>query len=242
VKEVALRAQTAVDRVRQRIEMRVDDTRRHAALAPGSDNGPGKVDRSAILLHLIPLYSIDGQVDLADEGVANRLKETLPHGSPYIGNLRWTLEGLYTQNDTSGRRDHWALLMRDGALEYGQIGVLSCGTWTPAQEFLDIAEFEGSVRRSVAQSQLLSQNGLLSAPLVLSLRRRNVEGTCLNTEGKFSSSNHQRFTGRDLVVEPEIIVDWTIGLQAALRRVFNTVWQAYGFSRLMLPADNWTLG
>jgi|GEM_PF-4217931 len=242
VKEVALRAQTAVDRVRQRIEMRADDTRRHATLALGSDDRPETVDRSGILLHLIPLYAMDGQVDLADEGVANRLKETLPHGSPYIGNLRWTLEGLYTQHDTSGRRDRWALVMRDGALEFGQIGLLSYGHWVPSQPFLDIVEFEGSVRRSVAQARLLSQHGWPSVPFVLSLRLLDVEGTCLGTVRNLSFGNQRRFTGCDLMVEPEVVVDWTMGLEVALRRVFNTMWQAYGFPRSTLPVDNGTSG
>jgi hypothetical protein len=31
--------------------------------------------------------------------------------------------------------------------------------------------------------------------------------------------------------EPEVVTDWGAGLNAALRRIFNTVWQGFGYQR-----------
>jgi hypothetical protein len=230
IREAILRSDTLVEQARHLIETRTTES---IAFAESRQNRGDPRDDSVALLHVVPLYRADSQLDLADQVVADRMRQVLGYGAHYQGNLRWSLEGLYSQYESDGvTRKHWALLTRTGAMEFGEVGFLMPSRWhTPnVVHLVETGYLDQDVRRCIAQVRGLAEDGWLTVPFVLSLRLLNVFGAMLGSNQTPKFGNTRPFGQQHLIVEPEVVTEWT-GVDAAARRIFDTVWQAFGYQR-----------
>jgi hypothetical protein len=236
-RDAVLRSDTVVEQARRRIEDRSADALSYAGSRPA--RGDTRED-SIALLHVIPLYQSGDGVDLADQRVADRMKDVRGYGAAYQGNLRWTLEGLYNQ-DGDNRRN-WALLARDSALEFGEVAILYPSRWHSESNVrtLDIWHLDRDVHQCVEQARGLADAGWFTTPFVLSLRLLNIQGALLMNSQNFTVSNNRRFPSTHLIIEPEVVVDWDASLDSALRRIFNTAWQGFGYQRCLLYNEDGT--
>lgn len=242
IRDAVLRSDTAAERARARIEERTDANRAYVAKRPVRSTTIEQ-EHSIALLHIIPLFQSPEGVDLSDQRIADRLKTVFGYGAAYPGNLRWALEGLYSQYEKDGlSRDQWVMLDRGGALEFGETGVLYPSQWSGESKVLtlDVLHFDADVLRCVEQARELSAAGWFTPPLLLSLRLLHIEGAILSSNRSHSFGNHRRFPSSDLIVPPEIVTDWGDGMSAAVRRIFHTVWQAFGYQRCGLYNEDGT--
>jgi hypothetical protein len=240
IRDAVLRSDTVVERATRVIGGRTDSIRSYAVAR--SEAG-GLRDFGIALVHLLPLYHSGTRIDLAAPPIAEHMKEMRGFGTPLQGNLRWTLEGLYSQYESDGvHRRNWALLMRDGGLEFGALGVLTHGLWSSSSgerpSSLDIWMLDSGIRACVDQTKQLGEAGWFTVPFALSLRLLDVHGAMLTSRRNPSFGNDRRFAGEDLIVEPEVINDWGTGLEEALRHLQNTVWQAFGYQRSFLYTED----
>jgi len=237
IREAFVRSDSMVDRARHFIQSRTEATLDFIASRPKREK-PLVNEDTAALLHAIPLYQATDVSDLGDERIAMRMKQVRGYGSSYEGNLRWTLEGLYTQNDSDGvHRKDWALLTRNGAFEFGAVEALDVNRSHEGEgtRVLDIWHLDREVLGSIEQVRQLARDHWISAPFVLSFRLLNVQSAFLVNHRNFGDAvgRTRQYAAKHLIVEPEIVTDMDAGLDTAVRHIFDTVWQAFGAPRCM---------
>jgi hypothetical protein len=230
IKEVALRADTAVERARRLIEERTAWVQSRAASRPSTTEAAQmQREKSATLLHFIPILAPAVPLDLADPAVSGRFALVPPLRSESHGGLRWALEGLYVTDGGRGRT--WALLTRSGAIEFGEYGVLYVDQWNPDRSVFSIRALETQALAAATQVPKLVDAGLLAPPLVLSLRLLGVGGSYFRHPLKGVEFEGEPLRISEVFVEPLVIADTAAALDKGLRSTFDVVWQAWGLPR-----------
>jgi hypothetical protein len=241
IKEVALRADTALSRALDLIERRTAVVRTRAQVRTrrswSSTNRAQHKREDVALLHLVPLFPPVGGLDLADATVQTRFAQmpmvglSTVNAPRKLGRFRIALEGLYSEYTLSADVLQYALLLRQGALEYvdhdivdpvpgepeGSRGVIS--TWL----------LEVSVLEALEHARALTDLGILSLPIVMSLRLLDVVGARLGHRAPAPQSDLPPYTDPDVIIDPLLITDWGADADRAARRLFDTIWQAWGW-------------
>jgi Putative DNA-binding domain len=243
VKDLAMRAASAVDRAMAVVEHRTVVARRlDERRAPNRGSSLPHLPtlaRGVLLLHVLPLGTeiADGGPDFANISVFMRLRDVLP---PLLVDSdprdeRMGLDGLSmesTLRDAMGSSAH-ALLLRGGGIEFSRVGLFeprSARTGEPVT--LDSGELERSVIASLREAERLARDGLLGSPVLVSLRILDTLGARLTTRTRLDVDLSNRSTAEaELLVPPVVLTEWGTSADHAARRLFDVVWQAFGLQR-----------
>lgn len=262
IKEVAARGDAAAARAAALVVARTDAVRAHEARRreavrvrestaadtaglTGASGAPGGL----ALVHVVSLFPPRGGVDFADDAVYAPFVARPPNGSQRVVGYgspreRFGLDGLSREYGEvgSGRGGYaydarqYTLLLRAGGLECAE-----------RELFVD-ARYRGGARRAfrvwdaerllldaLEEARVLTEAGVLTLPLAVSLQVLDVEGAALvPEEGSGSSVGPD---APDAVVEPVVVASWGPEADAAARRLCDALWQGWGIrrSRHFLP-------
>jgi hypothetical protein len=232
IKEVALRAETAVDRAKSLIGGRLEAARLRGAIFQRAEP-ERRVDDQA-LLHLIPLFPPSPPVDLSDPEVLVRLAEV-----PRLGRTeraadepRFSLEGVYFELPPREPL-RYVLHLRQGGLEFQQYNILTETQDKPPKLELRAERLEIDVTNAIGNASKLFKAGLLPSPILVSLSLLRVQHSILGAPDwpGYAPPDEQHsapYSDIDLVLDPWLLTGWDSSAERELRRMFDTVWQAYG--------------
>jgi hypothetical protein len=231
IREVALRSESAYERAQKRIADRIAaitgmSIGRAERLNVGNSPIAGP---EFIALHVLPLFPPLGGIDLSPRQLISDWNTVLPFGYTFTEKVEIDLSGLRAE---SGLGDTgpwcWTTLLRRGGVEFGEA---QPGYRVPGQapKMLDPFEIEGDVRNALNQARAIAEKGLLSIPFVISLQFRFVRGLVINPSGNRRMAR-RTISNQDIEIDPLPISSWDEA-DSALRMIFHTMWQAWGYSR-----------
>jgi hypothetical protein len=194
--------------------------------------GGATVQRPAaqVLLHIVPLFPPTGGLDLADEAILKTFESVPPFFNDQpSGDHRMSLEGYmnFEWREERARADRSVQLLRRGALEFH---ILDAAASHPAGVILDAIQLEAGVLRALEQSAAMADAGLVMLPALVSLRLLRMGGAALFSQ-RFHLERHSLGDAGDALLDPLLVNDWPTELDSTARRLFDVVWQAYGFRR-----------
>ena len=230
IKELAVRVDSAVERAKEFLGRRTELVRTLAEDPTRKRYGISS-DRSALLLHIVPLLPRLEALDLADDSTKTMVRKLKPLMSAHPGALRWSLDGLYHE-PVSNPRGSWALLTRAGAIEYARIQLAQPPRWEGQQLSIHIVWLEQALLNAVSEVEQFASS-IVSPPFILSVRMLQVKGTQLASDNTFWGSENI-IEDNDVLIEPEIVTGWGVPVQRAMRRSFDVLWQAWGHERSLL--------
>jgi hypothetical protein len=226
IKEVALRAQTAIDRARARLLEREQPLARIIERRPLQSDGQ-RMD--ALSIHLLPLTS-GRPPDLSRQALLDYMSRLVPWDDTSEGSghrRRISLDGVASEtmrhDDMSFR---WTLLLRGGGVEFVALD-RSFGD-EPIQ--FDGQGIEREVVNALSQARTLLADGFVSLPAMLALRMDHVRGRQLVPTGIRYRGSAGTFEQSPLVIEPEVVARWE-DLPISLSSMLNVLWQSAGFDR-----------
>jgi hypothetical protein len=232
IKEAALRASSAEERAQNTIEQRTSVLHARAANREASLRASGQLERlngGQVFLHVIPLYPISGGLNFTDDTVMGRLLEVRPFGSNKRGIERMRLEGLYLSQEVSPQLQfRHALHLRAGGLEFQRFDIV--GEDAEGRRALRVRGIEDGVLSALEQARGVVEAGLLPEPVVVSLRFFGVEKTVLLTD-RLESYEINVMAEDSVFIEPVVLQASELGDSPAVRRLFDVVWQAWGWAR-----------
>jgi Putative DNA-binding domain len=237
IKEVSMRGATAEQRALAFIDQRTEYVRKHAPTPrhtfehPLDEAAAEQRAASTVLLHFVPLYPPTNGVDLANRATVGLLAGLHPLWTTYPGRLRWSIEGLYNESSDS-IASRWVLFDRSGAVEFGIYGLLQPNAWAPRESVMPVFALEEAALRCREQINALIEAGVVSAPMVISLRLAEIRGSFLGGERVSGMGLDPRKPIADVIIIPPIPVsEWAAEIDAAYHRLFDVMWQAWGIAR-----------
>jgi Putative DNA-binding domain len=239
IKEVVLRSDGAIARAMATIEERTSYWRAKYPFVParqltGDVRTPREVLPSRqVLLHILPLYPMIGGIDLADETLRNQFKAIPPlFLNDPVHRHRMSLTG-YTNYEAVRDNQHperSATLLRSGGLEFHAMEA----TWfnSDGQSIFNIWDLEEAVLRSLRSAREFAELRLGILPAIVSLR------LFLMGDARFRSPHYVFNPARILpdgeaLLEPLVINDWQADGELMARRMFDVVWQAWGWEQCL---------
>lgn len=251
IKEVALRSETAIDRAKALIEERTSALQYRAltrqARACNAETAP-PLDQA--VLHVVPLFPPTDALDFTDHAILERLAEVraLAASEPYLGERRFSLEGLYREVPNSSEPIKHVLFLRTGAIEFQKSDILSEHPDYPDEQILQIFKpltLEEDIIFSVGEVLRLAEAGLCSLPALVSLRLLNVKNSILlHRRGAPWEERFERqvkkipFPNTDIFLEPWLLSERGPQTNTSIRRMFDTMWQAYDWERCFNYDEN----
>lgn len=242
IKDLALRATSARERITMLIERRSDALRRIAASREqwsGHHGAEQICGPDYVALHVLPLAPPDGGMDLGDMGTYRRLAKVPPPGRQdrANGSERMTLEGLYNETPYRDSRGPgvYTLHLREGGIEFFRAGIAAVRSdRRDAPRVLNALKLEKDILASLTEAAALTDACLLNLPVAISLRLFGVSGVFLeSTAGRmpdFEQYTHP-FPQPEILIEPVVVSAWGADADRAIRRLLDTVWQAAGYLR-----------
>jgi hypothetical protein len=234
VKEAVLRNISTMDRAVEFVRERHALQRSaYQGVIARHDAGRGRpIPRGLLLLHVAPLNTSLDLLDFASDSITDRIRRVVqPFGSRFAGQLRWTFDGLLLTDSESCDQYPWALVDRQGRLEFGDIGFMDAAAHSNAP-WIDLNWVEGNVRKALDQARNLAEAGLMSAPYVLSLGLCDVGGSHVRREiYPLAYPGSRPPSQGDMLFPGVIVADWDTDLERQSRGLFDVMWQAWGIPR-----------
>jgi hypothetical protein len=225
IKEVAMRSQTAVERIRQRLKARRNYLIHQLSRIPVRTDGQ-RLD--AISVHLLPL-AVGRTPDLSSDDVLRHMSSLNPWDVAEGGGLqrRIMLDGVASEGVRFDNRAlRWTMLIRGGGIEL----VMLDRTWGENPMKIGGDDLEKLILKALVQLRSLIDASLVSLPAVLSIQLENVAGVELIRPDRRHRDGQRLFDQSPIAPEPEIISRWE-DAPAAAARMLNVIWQAAGFER-----------
>lgn len=229
IKESAMRGASAAELARERIAGRQRELTEEVKRRSRLDDAAHWTTRSGLLVSFEPLFPPVGGHDLT--AIHPRIAQITPYYSTF-GQTVWALEGHYSQNDDALGRTSWALFMREGGLEFGSVSILTPNRTNDKQAGFEIFAHEDVILSCAAQAEALTRDGLLALPIAVSIHlhgMRNVHFLDLSRHVYMDVRINQRYD--DVTVGPSLITAWGAESEGVFRRLFDTIWQAWGRPR-----------
>jgi hypothetical protein len=236
IKEAVLRADRAEDRAEALIDRRTEYWRtKHDTIQKGPPGYGRQIPAAQVLFHVVPLFPPPGGVDLADPAVLQRFHEVPPFymtDTDHVSHVM-SLDGFANVPEFGDVRERSCTrLLRGGALEFQATDVLEIGRQqrpTDDDLQLDVQDFEEAVLTAMGHAAGLAEAGLVMPPVVVSLRLLRVRQASLTSPGMHLDL---RKPSEDTIgVDPVVVNNWGLQTASVARRLFDVVWQAWGFPR-----------
>jgi hypothetical protein len=235
IKEGVLRADRAEDRAAALIDRRTEYWRKkHDTIVKGPPGFGRQIPAAQVLLHVVPLFPPPGGVDLADPAVLQRFHEIPPFymtDTDHVNHVM-NLDGYASVPEFGDVPERSCTrLLRSGALEFQATDVLEIGRPTATADDLrfDVQDFEEAVLTAMGHAAGLAEAGLVMPPVVVSLRLLRVRQSSLTSPGMHLEL---RKPSDDMIaVDPVVVNNWALETASVARRLFDVVWQAWGFPR-----------
>lgn len=229
IKELVARNEGAVARATAIIDQRAAYWRTTWPEKPA----PGLIVRSSeaghALLHVLPLYPPVGGLDLADEALRTRFGDIPPFYSDVpTTQHRMSLLGYSTVEAvfTPAHPERSVTLLRSGGLEFHAAGI---ATLANGQIFVDVWDLEMAVLRSLDAVAAFAAWGFAIQPAVVSLRLLALENVPFRSP-HYIMQPHRVLLDGEASIDPVVIHDWATNRHAVARRLFDVVWQAFGWN------------
>jgi hypothetical protein len=235
IKEAVLRADRAEDRAAALVDRRTEYWRtKHDTIEKGPPGIARRIPAAQVLLHVVPLFPPVGGVDLADPTVLQRVHEIPPFYMTESNHVRhlMTLDGYANVPEFGDVPEcRCTRLLRGGGLEFQATDLLEFGRPAPTDDDLrfDVQEFEEAVLPAMGYAAELAEAELVPPPVVVSLRLLRMRQSSLTSPGM---RLELRKPSEDTIsIDPVVVNNWTSEAANVARRLFNVVWQAWGFPR-----------
>jgi hypothetical protein len=234
MREMVLRAETAYERARARIEQRIDEIKRYVHKrydAINSRNPAVSASVDFLAFHAIPLLPQINAIDFASRELVHKWQQSVPPFGAEAGGyqVRPSFDGLRSQqSEMQGFTDGWTMLLRTGGIEGVAIGN-AYGRGAGGAGKMSGRRIEVMTLAGLDQVRKLADDGFLSAPFALSLQLHGLYGLTAVAGEEFIID--PRIIDRDSVpIEPVIINRWE-EVPDAIRSMFHVMWQSWGFAR-----------
>ncbi len=234
IKESAVRAATAADRARVTVTERINIAQQRAAHRKSVQTLVSKKEGpDQALLHVVPIFGPIDALDLAAGPIVDRLKAIPVFGhSDRIADHRFALEGLYREIKSGAEVLAYNLFLRNGAIEFQEYDILFRAP--PEQGgklWFHARPLEDDVIRTITYVQSLTEAGILPLPALVSLTLLDVEGSTLNPgwpqQRMFSPQPPTE--SPTIAIDPLLITDWSDEPSRSMKRLFDMMWQAWGW-------------
>jgi hypothetical protein len=226
IKEASLRAATALDRAKAFIAERIAiASQRVIQREHGTDR---------VLLHVVPLFGPLDSLDLASQSVVERLKKVPVFGTDddRYCEERFALEGFYRELKAGDEVWRYNLFLRNGAMEFQECDILRRGN-PPRTEllFFKARTVEEDILEMMKHVQGLTEAGMLQLPILVGITVIDVQGSVLDPEWTSRRMFHATAptSHRVIALDPVLISDWGTDLSRTMKRVFDIMWQAWGW-------------
>jgi len=181
------------------------------------------------VLHIVPLLAGAYALDLADQDVVDRLR-TLPClGNAGAGSQwRYTIDG-FENREAAARGEYSTMVTRRGAVEFVEADLVQPSPRTE-HGCVHLWDFENGVLAALDAVRQLTAAGLVELPVIVGL---SLSGTG-NALVQLPRGILQRWYGHagpsQLDLEPILVTEWGESANRAVRQLFDTLWQAFGFA------------
>ena len=237
IREVALRAEAAVDRATGTIRDRIAEAKRIAATRQTVQTLAGsRGGQDQALLHVVPLFPAPVAWDFSDETILERLRQVHPFGSSgrYGAEERFALEGFFREAPTSEDAFRRVVFLRNGAIEFQRYDILQEYEKRgdqPAVAYRFVADVvEDVVIEALNAIVPLVEAGLMALPAAIGLSLLGVGGSKLWPSGHyFGPPPGQPIRLDDVVIDPWLLHDFGPRLSRHLKQMFDVMWQAWGW-------------
>lgn len=176
----------------------------------------------SLTFHMVPLYYPRVAIDLTDWNITRSL------GSLGSGVTTHSVHGLFIKWEGSSEREH-TLVTRHGAIERFHTPIARPSPLGGATRLLAGTAIERDIisfSRAVAEHPV---SGLAEPPVLIGLNLMGMMGI-----GMWGTDNFpldQVFDEDVIALEPIVLFDWENELNAALKELFDTIWQSFGLHR-----------
>lgn len=230
IREGVMRTETGYDRARERVAERIAiiDRRARARQEQVQTQHNRTVGLDFIALHLLPVFPPPGGYDLADRSTQRLVQQNPPFGRIGDFDAGLSFDGMWSGwNRTGDGINEWLMLLRSGGLEV--VSIDNAISYRPGQHRTLLGpEKEGELLLAVDQARAFFDAGLLGFPLMLSLQLRNISGIVLQANPLAYAT---RLSPVDSApIEPVIVNRWE-ETSSAMRRLFDVMWQTWGYAR-----------
>src|SRR5258706_396180 len=232
-KETALRAATAVDRARATVTERIRVAQQRAAARKSIQGMVSKKEGpDQALLHVTPLFGPIDALDLTGP-IVDRLKAIPVFGySDRIADHRLALEGLYREIGSGADVLAYNLFLRNGAIEFQEYDILLRAAPEEGGKLWFRARLlEDDVIETITHVRSLTEAGILPLPALVSLTLLEVQGSILNPGWpRTRMFSPQPASDSSIVaIDPILITDWSDDPARSMKRLFDIMWQAWGW-------------
>ena len=229
VKEAVMQRSGAVDRAREVVRMRLDHLRARAVKHRESALGKSyDLHEDQFVLHVVPLHPAPGGWDLGP-GVQARLQEVLPFESD--GTYR---DGRYSHEGfTIELPDiRHVSFLRDGSIEFQAYHLLD-RRFESQGGLIRFPAFrvEAAIRQALKDCAALTSDGLLPLPVLVQLSILAIQGSAFQASPRGYRDSMGVLPHPDLLLQPLILSSWDTSADIQVRRMFDEMWQAWGFSQ-----------
>ena len=220
IRDAVLRSDSFGQRIRQLVDTRINRLKR---LASGN---------AFWVLHLVPLVRTPQMLDITTQDTIMRLRQM---GGVDGGSSGHCLEGfrVYWQED-----DDYVchgLTFRDGSIEFFDKSMPQAGQ---DQRLFPYVAFHDKVAECLEKGLTLYREGLLNAPVAISLGLVDVSGYSMPRD-RLTGIIHLIWAeravtpGEDILPEPVVIADLDEDVPRAMKPIHDFVWNAFGQPRCL---------
>lgn len=177
-----------------------------------------------IVLHLVPLASVDPQTLISVERLKEEASELRPLSSG--GDRCINFDGFMMRASASRGEDPFAYteFFRTGQIESVDTDILG---GNKQERYIPSTYFEEQLIRGTRHYLKALRNVGAQPPIVIALALLDVKDYYLASNDHW---NKWRIVQDDLVVPPTLIEDWTVGVDQVLRPQIDSIWNACGYS------------
>ncbi len=200
-----------------------------------ADETPVLLGKGAkIVLHVLPIAAFDSSASIDLSSIksiwGNNTNLLKPLCGGNFNGPRYNFDGVFTFSSNQEASYAYLQIFRDGSVESVNTSLLENwgGTkWIPS------IDFEENLLKSSRQMLALQKSLEVSSPIFVALTLLGVKGYTMAANSRVNFYEDHPID-RDTLVVPEIMLErFEVDLDAAMRPLFDTVWNATGWPHSM---------
>ncbi len=197
----------------------------------GGDTPVPIKDGARLCIHLLPLSSFVGNVEVSASELSKKRQAFLPPDTT-SANFRINIDGAVTYSgsgDETRRCSEYCQVFRSCRIEAVSTQIVS--THETMKQFVSSTWFESTMIQSVREYLLgLKEHGVLP-PIILLVAISGTKGVKFAVSNQWSYAKESRID-RDMLLLPEVLIETEVtDLPTLLRPIFDAAWNSAGWEQ-----------
>lgn len=187
-----------------------------------------------IVLHIVPVGAFDPAVRFDLSAVVDDVSDTKPIGCG-SWNHRYNFDGLLSYARGQGEAYSYLQIFHHGAIEALQASYLEP---TGEERIIRSTAIENAMADYLSRYMRTQQKLGVEPPFFVMLALLGVAGYRINGSDRFLGSDGHAIDRNDLIIPEVMVEDFSSRPQEVMRPIFDSMWNAAGWSRDMNYDEN----